>query len=271
MHDRQHHVDAAAGTRSPDAGFDAHETVARDARGTVRFVDLGRMPYPDAYAKQKQAQAGLIDARPVTNPIDSDHAPMTVFFVEHDPPVVTVSRRKTARSHLIATPDELARAGVDVAETDRGGDITYHGPGQLVVYPILDLNRLGLRLHGYMRLLEQIVIDVLREFDVTGERDTTATGVWVTPTSDGLPANGPPAKICAMGVRISRWVTLHGLALNVTTNLDHFQLIVPCGLAGRPVTSLQHLLGDACPSMARVKDAMARRFAQAMHTQLDAS
>lgn len=175
--------------------------------------------------------------------------PMHLLLVEHDPPVITVSARKTARQHLVATPDMLARAGVEVCETDRGGDITYHGPGQLVVYPILDLNTLTLRLHGYMRLLEQVIIDTLARFGIEGHRDQTATGVWVG-----------GSKICAMGVRVSRWVTMHGLALNVTTNLDHFNLIVPCGLVGRGVTSMARELGEACPSMDHVKEVVVACF-----------
>jgi lipoyl(octanoyl) transferase len=258
----------------PQSESTAASDAERDSTGPLRFIDLGRMAYGDAYVRQKAAQDALIAARQVGEPGTADRgagdaAPMTVFFVEHDPPVITVSRRKTARTHLTATPAELEAAGVDVAETDRGGDITYHGPGQLVVYPVLDLNRLGLRLHGYMRMLEQIVIDVLGRFDIVGERDDSATGVWVPPhasTDNGAP--GPPAKICAMGVRISRWVTLHGLALNVTTNLDHFRLIVPCGLAGRPVTSMQQLLGDACPTMAQVRSAMREQLVQAVNRHM---
>ncbi|MGI9014861.1 MAG: lipoyl(octanoyl) transferase LipB, partial [Phycisphaerales bacterium] len=154
--------------------------------------------------------------------------------------------------------------GIEIAETDRGGDITYHGPGQLVVYPILDLNLLSLRLHSYMRLLEDVVINLLEHFNIPGERDSSATGVWVrNPHDDQL------RKICAMGVRISRWVSMHGLALNVTTNLDHFRMIVPCGLIGRDVTSLERELGpDACPSMQIVRVAMVRAFRSAIEKQL---
>ena len=182
------------------------------------------MPYDEAYAVQRARQQEVIAAR------DDGGGPMHLLLVEH-PAVITISRRRGARDHLVATESMLAAAGVSVAETDRGGDITYHGPGQLVVYPILDLNVLGVRLHGYMRFLEQIVIDTLATFGVTGHRDDDATGVWV---------GDPPhdRKICAMGVRVSRWVSMHGLALNVAPNLAHFQLIVPCGLVGRGVTSL---------------------------------
>ena len=215
--------------------------------------DLGRMAYAEAYAMQKAMQAEVIAQRQA----EDAGRRMYLLLVEHDPPVITVSRRPGARRHLTATGEQLAAAGVEVAETDRGGDITYHGPGQLVAYPILDLNVLGLRVHGYMRLLEQIVIDTLARFGIDGRQDPEATGVWVerrnveTSKGDdkahGLLSMGQPAKICAMGVRISRWVSMHGLALNVTTNLDHFDLIVPCGLAGRSVTSMEELLGAGRP------------------------
>lgn len=213
------------------------------------------MPYGEAFALQKELQRRVIEGR------ETGGAPMHLLLVEHDPPVITVSRRREARRHLLASEQELAGAGVEVAETDRGGDITYHGPGQLVAYPILDLNALGLRLHGYMRLLEQVVIDTLANYGIEGRRDPTATGVWVeSAVSRTEPQASSLHKICAMGVRISRWVSMHGLALNVTTNLDHFELIVPCGLAGRTVTSLRRELGKRCPSMDEVKQVLIEQF-----------
>ena len=225
---------------------------------TVR--DLGRMPYAEAFALQKRLQQEVIEAR-------SPGASLGyLVLVEHHPPVITISRRKTARKHLVATDEQLAGAGIEIVQTDRGGDITYHGPGQLVVYPILDLNVLRLRIHGYMRFLEQIVIDTLSEFGIQGQRDKCATGVWVgggtTEEAHGLESVGvgKPKKICAMGVRVSRWVSMHGLALNVTTNLDHFDLIVPCGLVGRNVTTMQQQLGDACPTLDQVKHSLISQF-----------
>ena len=234
-------------------------------------VDLGRMPYAEAFARQKQAQQEVIAARQAEERVDGGDRPslagrFRLLLVEHAPPVITVSRRKTARSHLIASPEQLAAAGVQVAETDRGGDITYHGPGQLVAYPILDLNALGLRLHGYMRFLEQAVIDTLATWSLAGRRDDHATGVWID-----LPGQASDAKICAMGVRVSRWVTMHGLALNVRTNLEHFNLIVPCGLAGRPVTSMAELLGsEGCPSMDAVKEELVAQLHGAIERRVAA-
>ncbi len=220
-----------------------------DARTEEPLVvrDLGQMPYAETLGIQRDLQRQVIEGRPTAV------ACGYLLLVEHDPPVITVSRRSGARQHLVGSAAQLASARIEVVETDRGGDITYHGPGQLVVYPILDLNMLGLRLLGYMRFLERVVTDALAVWGIEGRRDETATGVWVG-----------GSKICAMGVRLSRWVSMHGLALNVTTNLSHFDLIVPCGLAGRTVTSMQREIGDACPSIAEVKDVVVRGFEQAV-------
>jgi lipoyl(octanoyl) transferase len=207
---------------------------------SLRVIDLGRMGYRGAYEVQCAHVEEVLAARAAGTPEWG-----RVLVVEHEP-VITVSRRKGAREHLVATAAQLSEAGVAVEETDRGGDITYHGPGQLVVYPILDLNSLMLGLHDYMRLLEQAVIDACAVFGVKGERDAGATGVWVD-------HHGVMSKVAAMGVRVRKWVSMHGLALNVEPDLSHFQLIVPCGLAGRPVTSLRELLGGEGPSMDEVR------------------
>lgn len=226
---------------------------ARNAPPQV--IDLGQMSYAAAYAQQEHHHAEVLGARE-----QGDAEAARILLVEHVPPVITVTRRPGAAGHLLVSSEALAAHGVELAETDRGGDITYHGPGQLVVYPIVDLNRHGLRLHDYMRLLESAVIDTLAEFGVQGQRDPGATGVWVHTAQQADQAGA--AKICAMGVRVRRWVSLHGLALNVTTDLNHFGLIVPCGLHGRSVTSLQSLLGaEKCPSMSMVKGVLSRTLA----------
>jgi lipoyl(octanoyl) transferase len=238
----------------------------------LRVRDLGRMAYAEAFLLQKQLQQEVIASREASGGVSGlAH----LLLVEHDPPVITVSRRPGARQNLIATPAQLDAAGVEVAETDRGGDITYHGPGQLVVYPILDLNRFRFRIDSYMRFLEQTVIETLTSFGIQGERDAKATGVWVRHRCEahGWPsvgidrADAAAAKICALGVRVSRWVSMHGFALNVTTNLDHFNLIVPCGLAGRGVTNVQRELAGTCPAMHDVKQAIMSQFETALrHT-----
>lgn len=215
------------------------------------------MAYQPAFLAQRHEHAKVLAARDAGRP-----TPGTLILVEHDP-VITVSNRASAASNLLATPAMLARAGVAVERTDRGGDITYHGPGQLVAYPICDLNLLNLGLREYMSLLESAVIDACGGFGIAAHRDAQAAGVWVTP---------PGAKLCAMGVRVQRWVSMHGLALNIDTDLGHFSLINPCGL-GRPVTSLRQLLGDACPDMPSVIEplvaSMQRHVQRALDTATD--
>lgn len=213
------------------------------------------MGYAAAYAEQVRHVEELLAAREAGRPEAG-----RLLLVEHDP-VITISNRSGAGDHLLATPDMLAREGVEVARTDRGGDITYHGPGQLVCYPILDLNLLNLGLHAYMRLLEDAVIAACADLGVPAVRDTSATGVWV-PNVEG-PQDVAHAKVCAMGVRVRRWISMHGLAINVDPNPRHFQLIVPCGLVGRPVTTLAHeaaLRGRPAPTMAHVSHVLTEQL-----------
>lgn len=176
--------------------------------------DLGRTGYAEAFELQRR----LVEQR------KRDEIPDQLLFVEH-PHVITLGRNGRL-DHLLASGEVLERAGVSFHETNRGGDVTYHGPGQIVGYPILDLREWKRDVVAYVRTLEQVIIDALDEFGVQGSREAGATGVWV----DG-------AKIAAIGVHISRWVTSHGFALNVNTDLNYFRYIVPCGLT-RPVTSL---------------------------------
>ena len=218
------------------------------ANSFVEVVDLGRIAYGDALAIQRATHERVVAGR-------ATGVPMRVFLLEHAPAVVTVTRRPEAASHVLADDALLARHGIERVETDRGGDVTYHGPGQLVAYPIVDIERLGLRVHPYVRFLEQCVIDVLAEHGVVGLRDPSATGVWV---GDG---GAPQRKIAAIGVRLSRFVSLHGLALNVDPDLSHFGLIVPCGLT-RPVTSMRAELGARAPDLAAVKRSAAAWFAR---------
>jgi len=238
---------------------------AGSAGGTLEVIDLGAgLAYGRTLGWQRELNQAVID----------EDAGPTVLLLEHSP-VVTVTKRRGAADHLVASADRLAELGIAVETTDRGGDITYHGPGQLVAYPILPLNPLGLNLSRYMRLLESVVIATIGRFGVTGHTEPGATGVWVSRGSDDTQPAGSlrdpgradsreSAKVCAMGVRIRRSTTLHGLALNVTTDLAHFETIVPCGLAGRPVTSLSKLLGEACPSMGEVKAELAEQLGAAL-------
>lgn len=204
------------------------------------------MPYADAYRIQTEHLERVVASRDSAAPISG-----VILLVEHDP-VITVSRRATAQSNVIATSDALRLAGVDVQPTDRGGDVTYHGPGQLVAYPIIDLNAHHLRIIDYIRLLEAAILDTLASIGVQAHTDPGATGVWVKPR-----VGEPDAKVAAIGVRVRHWVSMHGLSINVDPDMRHFNLIVPCGLHGRGVTSLRDVLGDGCPSMERVKSIVA--------------
>ena len=203
-------------------------------------VDLGRLPYRAAWAAQESAHADVLGG-----------GAERVLLVEH-PPTVTVGRRPSGRQHLLVDPEHLAGLGVDFVESDRGGDVTYHGPGQLVAYPILRLADHGFTVSSYVHWLERAVVDALADLGLPAHADPAAVGVWTDAD--------PPAKVCAIGVRIRRGVTLHGLALNVTTDLAGFGLIVPCGLAGRPVTSLRQELGDRGPTIVAAAAALVGRM-----------
>ncbi len=226
------------------------------------------MPYEEAYATQCEHHEGVLASR------DTDRPELgRVLMVEH-PPIITVTKRPEAASHVIASEELLRTHGVTLHQTDRGGDVTYHGPGQLVCYPIVDLNAAHLRIHDYIRLLESAIIDTLGQYGIRGTTDPDATGVWIEPGENpGLWfEDNQAAKIAAIGVRVRKWVTLHGLALNLNPNMDHYRLLVPCGLAGRPVTSIARLLGEgARPEMGEVSAslfaALSDRLSQRIETK----
>jgi lipoyl(octanoyl) transferase len=201
----------------------------------IRSAFLGRTEYSSCW----ELQRSLLEER------RKGRIPDTLLFTEHDP-VYTIGTGGTD-DHLLASDDELKRRGIQVVRTDRGGDITYHGPGQLVAYPILDLHGYTLDLHRYLRDLEEVVIRILRSYGVEGERVPEYTGVWVA-----------GEKICAIGIRSSGWVTMHGFALNVSTDLSYFDRIIPCGIFERGVTSLAAVTGGAFPL-----EEVARRAAEA--------
>lgn len=183
--------------------------------GELTVIDWGCLGYGVALARQEEAVRLRLEGK-ITD---------TLFLVEH-PPVITFGRGGKAE-HLLASKEELARRGVELFNITRGGDVTFHGPGQLVAYLIADLTERARDLHRFLRELEDAVIDFLANYHLKGERIAGKTGVWV----EGR-------KICAMGVAVRNWITFHGLALNVSTTLDYFSLIVPCGLSD-PVTNME--------------------------------
>jgi len=182
-----------------------------------------------------------------------DAIPDTVLFLEHLP-VITCGVR-TKPEQIILTPEELTKRGIDIAESSRGGAVTFHGPGQLVMYPIIKLHDPKSQthktdVHGYLHNLEETAIRTAADFDVTAYRRQGMTGAW---TDHG--------KLAAIGVRFKRWVTYHGLSFNVNPDLSGFSAIIPCGLAGEKVTSLELLPGKQCPPLAKVRECLARHFA----------
>ena len=201
---------------------------------------LGLMPYGEALVLQR----ALVEDR------RADRIPDTLLLVEH-PHVLTLGvRGDGGRSHILATADALALRGVEIHETGRGGDITYHGPGQLVGYPIIDLKPDRCDVHRYVRDLEDVLIRTASDYGIAAERVEGLTGVWVG-----------REKLAAIGVRIARWITSHGFAFNISTDLDYFNLIVPCGIADRGVTSLARLIGRPVEA-AEVGNRMAEHFAK---------
>jgi lipoate-protein ligase B len=200
------------------------------------WLDLGTEEYDRAFAIQTRLHALRL----------AGAIPDTAVVLEHTP-CVTYGRAAHLE-HVLATPRELEAAGIHVHPTDRGGDVTYHGPGQVVLYAFVDLADYGKDIHAHVRRLEQVVIDVLTSFGVEAGRKPQYPGVW---TEEG--------KIGAIGVKVKRWVTLHGISLNVSPDMSHFALIVPCGLRDQEVTSLARLLGRPV-EVAEVKTGMRNAF-----------
>ena len=197
-----------------------------------------------SYAEGLELQKQLVDQR------RSGEIGDQLLLLEH-PPVITLGvKTRNDRAHVVATADALEAEGVEIFETGRGGDVTYHGPGQLVGYPIVDLKPDRCDVHKYVRDLEEVMIRTAAGFGVEASRLPGLTGAWVG-----------NEKLAAIGVRIARWITSHGFAFNVNTSLDHFDFIVPCGITDRGVTSLHRLLGHPVP-MHEVEDATESAFRQ---------
>jgi len=207
---------------------------------------LGLVPYGDALEMQRD----LVEER------RAGRVPDLLLLLQH-PHVLTLGvHRDGGRSHVLATPERLRALGVELLETGRGGDVTYHGPGQIVGYPILDLRPDRCDVHRYVRDLEEVMIRVVGEFGFHAGRVRGLTGAWIG-----------AEKIGAIGVRISRWITSHGFAFNVTTDLDYFKLIVPCGIADRGVTSLSRLTGTPV-SLPDVEGLFVRHFCEVFERQV---
>ena len=199
---------------------------------SYNILDLGLSDYDETWKLQKKLQS-----KRILGEIE-DH----LLLVEH-PPVFTLGKN-ASKQHIINNSDD-----VSIIQTDRGGNITFHGPGQLVGYPILDLNYYKRSITWYMRELEQLIIDVLGEYDIKASRKKGLTGTWVK-----------DKKIAALGVRISKWVTMHGFSLNINPDLNFYKYIIPCGIKEYGVTSMAKIMGNEVPSMDEIKTKMTKRF-----------
>lgn len=221
----------------------------------IIFQDLGLVDYKRAWDYQEQLHQEIIAAKLHNRNLAPNlHLPASgyLLFCEH-PPVITLGK-SGKEQNLLMNETWLKQNGIDFYHINRGGDITFHGPQQLVGYPLLDLDNFFTDIDKYLRLLEEVVIRAIAEYGIKGERMEKATGVWLDVQN---PATA--RKICAMGIRTSHWVTMHGFALNVNTDLNYFSYIIPCGLAGKQVTSLEKELGTKIP-LDDVKEKLKRHF-----------
>jgi lipoate-protein ligase B len=218
--------------------------MSENSRKTVR-IDLGLTDYSKTWDLQKK----LVDLR------HKGEIPDLLLFTEHNP-VITMGRASSMKN-LLCTPEELTKKNVQLYEIERGGDVTFHGPGQLVIYPIIDLTGYGRDLHKYLRNLEKTIINVLKGFGIDAGIKEGMTGVWAE-----------NHKLAAIGVAVSRWITYHGAALNVNTDLEYFKLITPCGISQYPVGSIGSMMGREIP-LDDIKSLLEKSFAEVFDCEME--
>ena len=226
----------------------------------IKFIDLGTMDYKEAWDFQQNLFDEIVQIKKENRKNNTNlKTPNYFLFVEH-PHVYTLGKSGNY-SNLLIDENQLKNKNASFYKINRGGDITYHGPGQIVGYPILDLENFFTDIHKYLRFLEQTVIQTLDNFGIKGERNDGKTGVWIdidTPF---------PKKICAMGVRASRWVTMHGFALNVNVDLDYFNNIIPCGLTDNIVTSINKELNQSETDITEIKNVLKNCFSETFNSE----
>lgn len=227
----------------------------------VIYKDLGEIDYQSAWDFQTEVHQAIVQLKLENRKLKAEGAAIIppihqLLFCEH-PPVYTLGK-SGSMDHLLLSEEELSTEGFTFYKINRGGDITYHGPGQLVGYPIFDMERFFTDIHKYVRFIEEVIIRTLAEYGLEGIRYKGFTGVWLAPY-----ANYPKRKIAAIGVHLSRWVTMHGFAFNINTNLEHFQNIIPCGIEDKDkdVTSLAVEVGHPV-DLEEVKSKMKKHFAE---------
>ncbi len=210
------------------------------------YLDINRIGYEDAFELQKK----LVDAR------SKDEIKDTFILLEHEP--VFTANRDVTFNNIVVPKEVLEQQGVEVCKTDRGGDVTYHGPGQIVGYNIMDLKNQGRDLHAYIRNVEQMIIDTLTDFEITSGRDSEHPGVWVG-----------NEKICAIGIAVkSGWITMHGFGFNISPNMDHYKMIIACGIADKGVTSMRAQLSRDV-DIAEVKERLTVHYEKIFNRSLE--
>lgn len=230
----------------------------------VYFEDLGVKSYQPTWDYQETLLAKNTAIKSLAREHNEDvkltNTEHRFIMVEH-PPVFTLGKNGK-REHVLVSEEQLEKLGFEFFHINRGGDITYHGPQQIVGYPIIDLDKFKTDLGWYLRSLEQVIIDTIAEYGLKGERSVGETGVWLEPENPFM-----ARKICAMGIKCSRWITMHGFALNVNPDLSHFEYIVPCGIQGKTVTSLEKELGRKV-DYEEVKQKIKKHFAHIFDCEL---
>jgi lipoyl(octanoyl) transferase len=223
----------------------------------VLFRDLGKMEYRQAWDYQEELlrENVRIKSEAGTNTLNY------LLFVEH-PPVYTLGK-SGHKENILIDEQQMKEKGMEFFHTNRGGDVTFHGPGQIVGYPVLDLEKFYTDIGRYLRSLEETIILLLEEYGIPAGRSAGETGVWI---EAGI--RGRERKICAIGIRCSRWITMHGFALNINTDLSYFGNIVPCGIPGKQVTSLEKELGHPVP-LQEIKDKLKRQFAKVFGVEME--
>ena len=226
----------------------------------IKFIDLGLMDYKEAWDFQQKLFDEIVEIKKKNRKDSTNKKTPNYFLLVEHPHVYTLGKSGNM-SNLLIDETELKNKDASFYKINRGGDITYHGPGQIVGYPILDLENFFTDIHKYLRLLEEVIILTLKNYEINGERNQGKTGVWIDTKTPF------PRKICAMGVRASRWVTMHGFALNANVDLNYFNNIIPCGLANNIVTSISKEKKRNTVDVLKIKELLKKNFLEVFQAE----
>ena len=226
----------------------------------IKFIDLGLMDYKEAWDFQQKLFDEIVEIKKKNRKDSTNKKTPNYFLLVEHPHVYTLGKSGNM-SNLLIDEIELKNNDASFYKINRGGDITYHGPGQIVGYPILDLENFFTDIHKYLRFLEEVIILTLKNYEIKGERNQGKTGVWIDTKTPF------PRKICAMGVRASRWVTMHGFALNANVDLNYFNNIIPCGLANNIVTSISNEKKSKTIDVLKIKELLKKNFLEVFQAE----